>query len=140
MLTYISLVTIVILGLDLGGIRCSTMNSAAFINIFIRFLEILMVYAWAEQESMRRKLRLLALRRATIGGSRQSWGGTLQSLNGMSTLTICTNLADEQQISSQAIPNSPPPSYSETLPGSTIHVHPPPPRESDNQENGICSA
>jgi len=57
MLTYLALITVVIIGMEFGGIRSPTMNCAAFINIFLRFMEMLMVYVYVEQETM--KLRRL---------------------------------------------------------------------------------
>ncbi|CAL8146173.1 unnamed protein product [Orchesella dallaii] len=55
MLTYVALVTVVIIGMEFGGIRSPTMNAAAFINIFLRFMEILIVYVYVEQETMKMK-------------------------------------------------------------------------------------
>lgn len=102
MLTYLCLVTVVILGLDLGGIRSPTMNSAAFINIFIRFMEILIVYSWTELETMRR----MKTRRSLLSSA-------------VSTSTLATRV--ESPIDDHI--RTPPPSYSSAVP----ILFPPPP-------------
>lgn len=120
MLAYLALVTILILGMDLGGIRCPTMNSAAFINIFFRFLEILVVYSYVEQENMCRKVRIAKLGIAgTINsGNRSSFG--------VSTMTICTLAENAAANTTQGNINeeqSPPPSYSANLPNTGPMEH-----------------
>ncbi|ODM93584.1 hypothetical protein Ocin01_13101 [Orchesella cincta] len=55
MLTYLALISVVIIGMEFGGIRSPTMNAAAFINIFVRFMEILIVYVYVEQETMKKR-------------------------------------------------------------------------------------